>query len=323
MRAAVLTSYGGPELLKVMDVKRPEPTDEQVLIRVKEAVVTPTDCVFGKGSPVVSRVFTGLIRPRKKIPGEIFGGIVEKTGSNVTGFKPGDRVYGSAGMKLGAYAEYICIGENSAIVKKPDRLQYGTAAGICDGGLTAYGFLKGLIDIKKDQKIMIIGASGSVGSHAVQLSNYFGAEVTGVCSTKHIELVRSLGAVHVIDYTKTDITGGNGKYDVIFDVAAKSSFAKCKKNLKENGVYMTTFPTPDILMHRLFRSKYKGKQALFAATGLKKNPEKRQILERLNEMAESGAIEEVVDKRYELQDIAEAFRYVGKGHKTGNVIISI
>lgn len=321
MKAVVLTRYGGPEVLKVKEVSRPEPKEDQLLIKVKEAVVTPTDCVFGKGTPFVSRVFTGLIKPRKNVPGEIFGGVIEKVGKNVRDFKAGDEVYGSAGLGLGAYAEYICIDKDSAIVKKPEKFDFGTAAGICDGGLTAYGFLKGLTDIQKGQKILINGASGSVGNFAIQISKYFGAEVTAVCSTKNIELVKNLGADYVIDYTKEDFTKSNQKYDIVFDVVVKSSFTKCTDILTDNGVYLTTFPNPGVLLNMLFKKS--GKRAKFAATGLKKNPEKVKTLNILNEMVENGYIKEVIDRKYVMQEVGDAFRYVGEGHKRGNVILTI
>jgi NADPH:quinone reductase-like Zn-dependent oxidoreductase len=321
MKAVVFTKYGGPEVLKIREVKRPEPKENQVLIKVKAALVTPTDCVFGKGTPFISRVFTGLAKPRRNIPGEIFGGIVVKTGSKVTRFNVGDDVYGSTGSIMGAYAEYICIDDDSAIVRKPEIFDFGTAAGICDGGLTAYGFLKGLVDIKKGQHILINGASGSVGSFAVQIAKYFGGVVTGVCSAKNVELVKNLGADYVIDYTKEDFTKSNQKYDVVFDVVVKSSFSKCKDVLTDNGVYLTTFPNPGVLLNMLFKKS--GKRAKFAATGLKKNPEKVKTLNILNEMVENGYIKEVVDRKYVMQEATDAFRYVAKGHKRGNVILTI
>jgi NADPH:quinone reductase-like Zn-dependent oxidoreductase len=306
--------------LNVETIEKPEIKDNEILVRVRAATVTPSDIV-GMGSLPVIRFLTSA-RPRYAIPGVEFSGNVVAVGNSVTLFKPGDEVLGSSGV-YGAWAEYICIREGSVLVPKPKNLSFGEAACLCDGALTAYNFLKNHADIKKGQSVLINGASGAVGTYAVQLAAYFGAKVTGVCSAANAELVKSLGARSVTDYTKEDFTASGKTYDVIFDAVAKSSYARCERSLKPSGIYMTTIPTPGMLVKTQLTKNSSGKRAVFSATGLSKRSARIDALHFLTELAEKGALKTVIDRKYALEQLPQARDYVAKGHKRGNVIIAV
>jgi len=323
MKAITVTKYGGPEVLKVKEVPTPSPKKNEVLLKIHATAVNNTDPVFRKGKPFISRIFTGLLKPKYIIPGDVLAGEIMVIGKNVTRFKIGDRVYGYTTETLGAHAEYICLSDNSAITIIPENISYEEAAGIVDGGHTALVFLRDKGEIGNKKKILIYGASGSVGTAAVQLSNAYGAEVTGVCSTKNIEMIKSLGVKRAIDYTKNDFTQENIEYDIIFDTVAKKSFSQCKNVLTENGIYLTTFPTLSILFKGLFQSKRKGKRAFFVAAGMKPVNEKIINLQYLSELIKNKKIKTVINKRYSMDEVAEAHRYVETGHKKGNVIINV
>ena len=324
MKAVICEKYGPPEVLKIKEVEKPEPKDNEVLIKIKATVTALPDCAFRKGSPFISRLFTGLTRP-KYILGDVLSGVVEATGKDVKHFKNGDEIYGSSGTNFGTNAEYIVLSEDEAIVVKPINVSFGEAAAISEGALRALPFLRdsGNIKSKRGQKILINGASGGVGVYALQLAKYFGAEVTGVCSSNNLELVKSLGADYVIDYTKEDFTKTSDTYDIIFDAVGKSSFSKCKNALKSNGVYLSTIPTLTLMYQMLLTSSSKKQKAIFSATGLRKTIEKKNDLIFLKELIEAGKIKPVIDKIYPLEDIVEAHRYVEMGHKRGSVVINI
>lgn len=322
MKAIVCTKYGSPNVLQLKEIEKPTPRDNEVLIRVYAALVTPADCAFRKGKPFISRFFSGLQKP-KFIPGDEIAGEIEAVGKDVKVFKKGDQVFGSCGVTFGAHAEYKCLPEGDVLALKPANLSYGEAAAVCYAGLTALPFLRDKANIKRGQKILINGASGAIGTFAVQLAKYYGAEVTGVCSTPNVELVKSLGAEKVIDYFREDFTKTGQTYDIIFDVVAKSSFSRCKSSLNQSGIYLTTFPSPGVMLQMLWTSKFSRKKAIFAATGLRPSNKKARDLIFLKELAESGKIKSVIDKRYPLEYIAEAHSYVEKGHKRGNVIIAL
>ncbi len=305
-----------------MDVEKPVPDDNEMLIRVHAATVTPADIAFRKGNPFISRFFTGLLKP-KFTPGDEIAGEIEATGKNVRGFNKGDKIFGSSGTAFGAHAEYICLPEEAALGTMPANVDYGEAVAICYAGLTALPFLRDKASIKSGQEVLINGASGSIGTLAVQLARYYGAEVTGVCSTANLGLVRSLGAERVIDYTKEDFAKTGQTYDIIFDVVAKSSFSRCKNALKPNGIYLTTFPSLGIMIQSIWTSKFSRKKAIFKATGLRPAPEKSKDLLFLKELTEACKLKPVIDRRYPLEQIAEAHIHVEKGHKRGNVIINL
>lgn len=322
MRAIVYHQYGSPDVLRLEEVEKPTPKDNEVLIRIHAAVVSTAETITRKGDPFIARLAAGLRRPRKTILGSEFSGEIEAIGKDVTRFRQGDQVFASSGAGLGAHAEYICLPEAGAMAIKPANMTYEEAAAVCEGGLTALPFLRDKGRIQSGQKILINGASGAVGTSAVQLAKYFGATVTGVCSTTNVELVRSLGADEVIDYTREDFTGTGQTYDIIFDAVGKSSFGRCNGSLKHGGVYLTTVPTLAIIPQMLGTSRVGGKRATFAATGLRPAEKKAKDLLFLKELCEAETLKPVIDRRYHFEQAAEAHRYVETGHKKGNVVIT-
>jgi NADPH:quinone reductase-like Zn-dependent oxidoreductase len=323
MKAIVITKYGPPEVLELRQVDKPAPKDNEVLIRIHATAVVATDPMFRKGDPFIGRFFTGLMKPKHAIPGDVVAGDIEAVGKDVTLYKTGDKVYAACAMTQGGQAEYICLPEDGPLAIKPINMNYEEAAGVPDGGLGALNFLRDAAKIQSGQTILINGASGSVGTYAVQLALYFGTQVTGVCSTTNVELVKSLGAHKVIDYTKEDFTKNGQSYDIIFDAVGKSSFSRCKNSLTQKGVYVTTVPAPDFMLGVLLTSKSKGKKAAFVAPGLRSSNEKAKDLNFLKELIEAGRLRSVIDRCYPLDQIVEAHQYVEKGHKKGNVIIAV
>jgi NADPH:quinone reductase-like Zn-dependent oxidoreductase len=320
MKAIACPKYGTPDVLQLQELEKHTPKDNEVRIRIYAAVVTPSDCAFRKADPFMTRFIYGLLRPKYTILGVEFAGEIESVGKDVTLFKEGDQVYGMSPNRFGAHAEYMCLPEDKAEFIKPTNATYEEAAGVCDGATTALTFLRDTAKIQSGQKVLINGASGSVGAYSVQLAKYFGAEVTGVCSTSNLEMVKSLGADQVIDYTQEDFTKNGQTYDVIFDAVGKSSYSRCKDSLKQRGVYLTTAPTPGIMLQMLWTSKIGSKKAIFTAAGLKQSKEN---LAFLKDLFETGKIKSVIDRRFPLEQIAEAHRYVEKGHKKGNVVITL
>jgi len=322
MKAIVCTKYGPPEVLQLKEVEKPTPKDNEVLIRIYAVPVTTEDPLNRKGEPVYARVFTGLTRPKNPILGAEFAGEIEAVGKDVRQFKEGDPVLGSTGTDFGCYAEYVCMPEEGLLARKPVNVTYEEASTFF-GALTAWNFLKDQANIQGGQKVLINGASGAVGTAAVQLARFFGAKVTGVCSTANLEIVRSLGANNVIDYTKEDFTKSGQTYDIIFDAAGKSSFSRCKGSLTQQGIYLSTIPTLTILLQMIWTSRIGSKKAKFSATGLRPVPVRLIFLKELVELIEAGKIESVIDRRYPFEQIAEAHRYVETGRKKGNVVLTV
>jgi NADPH:quinone reductase-like Zn-dependent oxidoreductase len=318
MKAIVYAEFGPPEVLQLKEVEKPTPTDDEVLIRVHATTVSAEDPAM-RSSPGLN----GLREPKKPILGWYLAGEVEALGVNVERFSIGDQVFGSAGTRLGCHAEYTCLPEVGALAIKPTNITYEEAAAIPNGALTALPYLRDNGKVQPGQRILINGASGTVGTSGVQFAKYYGAEVTGVCSTTNLELVKSLGADHVIDYTEEDFTQSGQTYDIIFDAVGKSSFSSCKDSLKDGGVYLTTVPSLEAILQRLRTSILGNKKVSFAATGLRRASAKAKDLAFISELVESGKIKAVIDRRYPLEQMAEAHRYVETGHKKGDVVITV
>jgi NADPH:quinone reductase-like Zn-dependent oxidoreductase len=276
MKAIVYEKYGPPEVLQIKEVAKPTPKNNEVLIRIHAATVGLSDVMTRKGAPFLTRLFTGLIRPKNPISGAEFAGEIEAIGKDVKLFRKGDQVFGADLSGLGAYAEYKCLPEDGVLAIKPTNVTYEEAAPVC-GALAAWNFLTDQTAIQSGQKVLIYDASGSMGTAAVQIARYFGAELTVVCGPTDLELLKSLGADHVIDYTQEDFTKNSQTWDVIFDVESKSSFSRCKGSLTQKGVYLKTFPGPTILFQRLWTSKFGSKKAKFSATGLRPVSERSKV----------------------------------------------
>jgi len=318
MKAVVYDKFGPPEVLYLKEVEKPVPADNEILIRIHATTVAAED-PGARSTPGLN----GLSKPKKPILGWYLAGEIESIGRNVTLYKPGDQVFGSAGMSYGTYAEFICLSEDAALTLKPVNMTFEEAAAVPNGGLTSLPFLRDQAEIKSGQKVLINGASGTVGISAIQLARIFGAEVTGVCSRANLELVKSLGASEVIDYTKEDFTNSGKAYDVIFDAVAKRSFAACRGSLEPGGVYLTTTPTLEVIPFLLWPFKTKSKRAKFAATALRSANKKAEDLGFLKQIIEEGKYRAVIDRQYPLEEIVEAHRYVEEGHKKGDVVIVI
>jgi NADPH:quinone reductase-like Zn-dependent oxidoreductase len=322
MKAIVATKYGPPEVLELRDMPKPTPKDDDVLVRVHATTVTAGDTRVRSFSVPPSmwlpaRLTLGLRRPKKAIPGMVLAGEVEATGREVKRFKKGDQVYAYDITRLNAYAEFACVPETSALACKPSTVTYEEAAAIPFGGITALYFLR-RGNIQRGQRVLIYGASGSVGTFAVQLARHFGAHVTGVCSTANVELVRTLGADRVIDYTKDDFTRRGETYDVIFDTVGKSSLTASLRSLKKGGAYLLAVAGPAMLVRMRWASMRSGK-TLVGGTAVPK----AEDLIYLTELVEDGKVKPVIDRCYPVEQMVEAHRYVDGGHKKGNVVISI
>ncbi|MFZ4826894.1 MAG: NAD(P)-dependent alcohol dehydrogenase [Phototrophicaceae bacterium] len=320
MKAVVCTQYGSPSVLQIQEVAKPTPKDDEILVRVRCATVTPSDCAFRKGDPFIVKLIYGLNKPRLSTQGVEFCGDVEAVGSGVTRFKVGDAVVGMSPDTFGAHAEYITLSQDKAIITKPDALPYAETLAIFEGTATALIFIRDVAKVQVGQSVLVNGASGSVGIYAVQLAKHFGARVTGVCSGANVALVKSAGADAVIDYTQTDFTKGAERYDVIFDAVGKRSYGECKGILKPNGVYMTTVPTLGIVFDMLFSLLGKGKKAKFATAGLMQSP---ATFASIKALIEEGALRAMIDRTYPMSQVVEAHTYVDTGRKKGNVILTM
>lgn len=317
MKAIVYTKYGPPEVLVLKEVEKPVPGNNEILIRVHATTVSSGDVRLRKADPFAVRLFFGLLKPKKTILGFAFAGEIEATGKDVISYKIGDPVYGTTGLSFGAYAEYVCLPEKGMLAIKPNVITYEEAAAIPFGANTALYFLK-QGNIQPDQKVLIYGASGAIGTAAVQLANYFGAEVTGVCSTSNVEMVKKLGAHKVINYTKDDFTKNGETYDVIFDTVGKSSYSGSLRSLTKKGYLILASAGFSQMIQGLWTSLSDARKVI---TGLVKENHEDVIF--IRKLIQTGQLISVIDRIYPLEQMAEAHRYVEKGHKKGNVVITL
>ena len=316
MRAVVHDRYGPPEVLRLENVERPTPAEGEVLVRIHATTVNRSDCGWRLAKPFFSRAFTGLRRPKQRILGSELAGTVEAVGAAVTEFAVGDEVFG---LKSGAQAEYVCVREQGALAHKPAGIGFEEAAAAPDGAIIALACLR-KTELREGQTILIYGASGSIGTAAVQLAKHFGAHVTAVCNTKNLELVRSLGADVVIDYLQEDFTRNGETYDAVVDAVGKHSFRRCRRSVKPGGVYVETdlgflwhVPLLALLSRRLGSKR--------VTLPIPKYTKENVLL--LKELIEAGRFRAVIDRRYPLEDVVEATRYVETGQKTGNVVLTV
>jgi NADPH:quinone reductase-like Zn-dependent oxidoreductase len=324
MRAVVYDKYGPPDVLQLADVERPIPADDEVLVRVNATTVnrfdTATREANRRSGPAISwlsRLVSGVRRPRHRVLGTEFAGLVEAAGGAVSEFAVGDKVFGTTGLSFGAHAEYLSIPASDRIARMPAGLSFEEAAPICDGALNALTCLK-QADLRKGRTILVYGASGAIGTAGVQLAKYFGADVTAVCNTKNLELVKSLGADRVIDYTREDFTGNGQTYDVILDAVGKLSFRRSRASLNPVGIFLPTDGLANLIWAQLTR-RTRGKKVLFQ---IPPRQTKQDVL-FLKELVEGGKYRPVIDRRYPLEDVVEATRYVETEQKTGNVVLIV
>lgn len=321
MKATVAIRYGSPDVLRFQEVEKPTPMAHEVLVSVKTASATRADTMMRTGKPYIARLFVGISKPKKAIPGTGFAGIVEQVGKDVTNFNVGDHVFGETAFGFSTNAEYLTISENGVILHMPENLDFPEAASFCDGHLTSYNFLKEIAQVKPGQKVLINGASGALGTSAIQIAKFMDAHVTAVCSGRNTGLVKSLGADEAIDYQQKDFTRTNNKYDYVYDTIGKSSFSECKAILSEKGVYLSPVLKFALLLQMIKTSLYGQKKARFEATGANKEEKLRQMLAAVLEIYKAGKLKTIIDRQFPLEKVAEAHRYIDAGHKKGNVVI--
>ena len=323
MKAVIVNNYGGPQVLEVKNIEKPTPKANEVLIKIKATSITAASTMMRKGKPYFGRLFLGLTKPKIKTPGTDLSGVIESIGAEVVNFKIGDQVMAETDLNFGAYAEYICIADDELITHQPENIRPEEATGILDGACTALAFFTDQVEIKKGQNILINGASGSIGTAAVQLAKNYGAEVTGLCSGKNKALVKDIGARKVMDYTKNELQNSSDKFDVIFDTVGKLSYFKVMRNLNENGIFLTPVLSFSALFIMLFISPFTKKKLKFSATGIRKKELRMRDLLLIKDMLASKSLTTVIDRVYSLDQIQEAHSYVDSGRKRGNVLITM
>ncbi len=323
MKAIVYTKYGSPDVLELKEVAKPIPKDNEVLIRIHATTVNRTDYATIRGIPFFARLFTGMFKPKKQIPGTEFAGKIEEIGKTVKSLKVGDKVFGFDDQGSGSHAQYMTISADKGLTTIPKNITYEQAAASTEGAHYAYNFIK-KVNLKSGQKVLVNGATGAIGSAAVQLLKYFDVNVIAVCDTKNIELVKSLGADKVIDYTKEDFTKDEEKYNFVFDAVGKSSFAKCKPLLQSGGIYISSdlgYMAQNVfllLITPIIKPMIGNKKTVFPIP----TDIRRSIL-LIKKLIEEGKFKAVIDRKYPLEQIVEAYRYVETGQKTGNVVITV
>jgi NADPH:quinone reductase-like Zn-dependent oxidoreductase len=317
MKAVVYEKYGSPDVLQLREIDKPSVADDEILVKVHAASIQQTDINFRTGTPFLARVLAGLFKPRNQILGCDYSGTVEATGKNVDEYSIGDEVYGQLNKRTGTHAEYVSVSMKE-ISPKPKNLNFVEAASVGVAGTMALQCLRDHGEIQQGQKVLVNGASGGIGTFAVQIAKSYGTEVTGVCSTANLEMVKSIGADHVIDYTKEDFTERVDEYDIIFDAVRKNTFANCKDALTQKGIYVTTEFGPTIMLQMKMNSNPNGKRMV----GMLLNVDPQDLVV-LTELIEAEKIKPVIDRTYPLEEIADAHRYVEKGHAKGKVIMKM
>lgn len=319
MKASIYKKYGAPSVLKIEEVANPIPKDNEVLIRVVAATVNRTDCGMLRAKPFIMRFFTGLLKPNNLILGTDFAGIIEAVGKDVQSFKVGDKVFGFNDSGAGSHAQYMTLSKDKALTIIPNNITYEQATASIEGAHYAYNMIN-KVALKSGQKVLVNGATGAIGSAAVQLLTYYGANVTAVCLAKNADLVRSLGASEVIDYGTEDFTKSNEKYNFVFDTVGKSTFGKCKPLLESHGVYISSElgPNSENLFFTIITPLFGKKKVKFP---LPRDPKRSVLL--IKKLMEEGKFRAVIDRKYPLEEVTEAFRYVEKGQKIGNVILNL
>ncbi len=319
MKAIICKNYGSPENLKFKDVEKPEPKENEILIKVYASTVNRTDCAILRAKPFIMRFITGLFKPKKPILGTEFAGEIEAIGKNVKLFETGDKIFGFEDTGSGSHAQYMTISEDKALALIPENITYDQAAASIEGAHYAYNFIN-KVDLNTGQKVLVNGATGAIGSAAVQLLKYYGVEVTAVCKGKDIELVKLLGADKVFDYTKEDFTKDAQNYSFVFDTVGKSSFAKCKPLLRSGGVYISSelgFMAQN-LFFAIVTLLFKKKKVIFPVP-----LDCKGSIVFIKKLIDMGKFKTVIDRKYPLENIIEAYNYVEKGQKTGNVVITV
>jgi NADPH:quinone reductase-like Zn-dependent oxidoreductase len=319
MKTVIYTRYGSPDVLQFLEVEKPVPKDNEVLVKIIATTVNRTDCGFRNAEYLAVRVVGGLFKPQKQILGSELAGVVEVVGKDVKTFKKGDEVFGLNTFNFGTHAEYVCIHEDKSIITKPTSITFNEAAAVSDGGFLALAFIRKL-DFSNHPTILINGASGSIGSASVQFAKHFGATVTAVCRTKDFELLKSLGADEVIDYTKEDFTENKQKYNVVIDAVGKSSFFRCRKILKPTGIYISTElgDWSQNIFLALLTPLFDGRKVLFPIP-----KDTKEDIEFIRELMLAGKYKAVIDRVYPFEQLIEATKYVETGEKVGNVVITL
>jgi NADPH:quinone reductase-like Zn-dependent oxidoreductase len=323
MKAVIANAYGGPDVLSIQEIDRPAPKDNEVLVKIYASAVTQADVMMRTGKPLFGRIFLGLRKPKASVPGTAFAGKVEAVGRGVTRFAVGDDVFGETTVGFHAHAQFVAVPEDGIIQTIPMTMSYEEAAPVTDGALTVHNFLTRLVTIQPGQKVLINGAAGGLGTSAVQLAKHLGAEVTAVASRRNAAFLRDLGADHVIDYAAEDFTRRRDAYDVIFDTVGKVPFGKARRALTPDGVYLSPVLGLGLLFRMLWTGKFGRRKAMFSATGLLPHAELSSRLTEVKALIEDGALKTIIDRRYGLDQIAEAHEYVQSGHKRGNVVLEV
>ncbi len=323
MKAVIANAYGGPEVLSIQEIDRPTPKDNEILVKIYASAVTQADVMMRTGKPLFGRLFLGLRKPKAAVPGTAFAGKVEAVGRRVSRFAVGDDVFGETTIGFHAHAQFVTVPEDGIVETIPMTMSYEEAAPVTDGALTVHNFLTRLVTIQPGQKVLINGAAGGLGTSAVQLAKHLGAEVTAVASWRNAAFLRDLGADHVIDYGAEDFTRRRGAYDVIFDTVGKVPFGKAKRALTSDGVYLSPVLGLGLLLRMLWTGRFGRKKAKFSATGLLPHAELSNRLAEVKTLIEDCALKTIIDRRYGLDQIAEAHEYVQSGRKRGNVVLEI